>query len=145
MSHYFSVFDMLWNLGLFWFPNFSQLKLWTFFLDDPSPPSIWTKSQVSLLFLLESFPSSSWTIVDQGKGSIKQIIFMAVSMNSEGSTCIGQNRDKISPPSIGSEIWIKTIKHIESTFLTPDLYLYPICSQVKFLPKCSNSQEEHFM
>ena len=34
MSHYFLIFDTLWNLGLFWFPtttplilNFSQLKL----------------------------------------------------------------------------------------------------------------------
>ena len=52
---YFSVFDTLWNLGLFWFLktpplilNYSQLKLdFLWFL---------TLSQVSLLFRLESFP-----------------------------------------------------------------------------------------
>ena len=62
MSHFYSVFDTLWNLGLFWFLktppplilNYSHLKLVTLWFFDP-PPS-WTNSQVSLLFRLESFP-----------------------------------------------------------------------------------------
>ena len=46
MSHYFSVFDTLWNLGLFWFPktpslilNFPNwnLGLFWFFEDPPLP------------------------------------------------------------------------------------------------------------
>ena len=43
MSHYFSVFDTLWNLVYF------------YFFDDPFPP-IWTYSKGSPLFKLESFP-----------------------------------------------------------------------------------------
>ena len=44
---FFSVFDTLWNLGLFWFPktpplilNFSQLKLGTFLIFLRSPPPL---------------------------------------------------------------------------------------------------------
>ena len=61
MSHYFTVFDTLWNSGLFWFLktpplilNYSQLKLGTFLIFS-------TNSQVLLLFWLESFPYNNKT------------------------------------------------------------------------------------
>ena len=64
MSHYLSVSDTLWNLGLFFIsedpppPNFELFptETWDFFDFLTTPPPIWTNSQFSLLFQLESFP-----------------------------------------------------------------------------------------
>ena len=55
MSHFFSVSDTLWNLGLL-ILNFSQLKLGTFKKIWQPPPPIWTISQVSPLFQIGKLP-----------------------------------------------------------------------------------------
>ena len=55
MSHYF--ISLWYPLELWTFPNWNLWLFW--FFDDPPFPYIWTISQVSQLFGLESFPYHS--------------------------------------------------------------------------------------
>ena len=75
------VFGALCNLGLFWFPktplilNFSQLKLGTFWIFGRTPPPpIWTVSQVSPLFSLESFPKAKKLVEFRKKSKTSKMI-----------------------------------------------------------------------